>query len=410
MLEKKCTFAQNLIITDNRTNDTMYSNKIQYIGCDDATLDLFESQYPLPCGMCYNSYLLHGEYVAVMDSVDPRKTTEWLQQIENGLENGTTPTYLIVQHMEPDHSGSIGAFLAQYPDTTVVGSRAALQFIEQFGYQPAHTLMVKHGDTLDLGGLTLHFIAAPMVHWPEVMMTYVPEEKTLFSADAFGSFGVYGSYTDHWTDEARRYYINICGKYGTQVSAALTKTEALEIQTIAPLHGCVLEGEQVAEAKRLYGIWSQYEIEREGVLVAYASIHGNTAKVAKRIAEILRTKGVEVKEIDLCRTDVSEAVAQAFCYGKMVLCASSYDAGVFPPMHVFLYKLGIKGYQSRRVALVENGTWAPSAGKTMRGMLEAMKDIQIVEPTLTIRSAWKEEYQEQLDALIDSILEGINYE
>lgn len=336
-----------------------------------------------------------------MDSVDPRKTTEWLQKIEAYHCN---PTYLIVQHMEPDHSGSIGAFLAQYPDTTVVGSRAALQFIEQFGYQPAHTLMVKHGDTLDLGGLTLHFIAAPMVHWPEVLMTYVPEEKTLFSADAFGSFGVYGSYTDHWTDKARRYYINICGKYGTQVSAALAKTEALDIQTIAPLHGCVLEGEQVAEARRLYGIWSQYEVEREGVLVAYASIHGNTAKVAKRIAEILRTKGIEVKEIDLCRTDMSEAVAQAFCYGKMVLCASSYDAGVFPPMHVFLYKLGIKGYQSRRVALVENGTWAPSAGRTMRGMLEAMKDIQIVEPMLTIRSAWKEEYQEQLDALIDSIV------
>ena len=379
----------------------MYSNKIQYIGCDDVKLDLFESQYPLPCGMCYNSYLLHGEQVAVMDSVDPRKTTEWLQQIEASHCN---PTYLIVQHMEPDHSGSIGAFLAQYPDTTVVGSRAALQFIEQFGYQPAHTLMVKHSDTLDLGGLTLQFIAAPMVHWPEVMMTYVIEEKTLFSADAFGSFGVYSNYESHWIDEARRYYINICGKYGAQVSAALAKIEALDIQTIAPLHGCVLEGEQVTEAKRLYGIWSKYKVEREGVLVAYASIHDNTAKVAKRIADILRTKGVEVKEIDLCRSDVSEAVAQAFCYGKMVLCASSYDAGVFPPMHVLLYKLGIKGYQLRRVALVENGTWAPSAGKTMRGMLEAMKDIQIIEPMLTIRSTWKEECQEQFDTLIDSIL------
>ena len=387
-------------IIDNRTND-MYSNKIKYIGCDDATLDLFESQYPLPDGMCYNSYLLHGERVAVMDSVDPRKTSEWLQKIE---ATHCTPTYLIVQHMEPDHSGSIGAFLAQYPETTIVGSRAALQFIEQFGYQPAHTLLVKHGDTLDLGGLTLHFVAAPMVHWPEVMMTYVPEEKTLFSADAFGSFGVYSSYETHWIDEARRYYINICGKYGAQVSAALAKIEAMDIQTIAPLHGCVIEGAQAAEARRLYGIWSKYEVEREGVLVAYASIHGYTAKVAKRVADMIRTKGLEVKEIDLCRTDVSEAVAQAFCYGKMVLCASSYDAGVFPPMHVFLYKLGIKGYQSRKVALVENGTWAPSAGKTMRSMLEEMKDVQIVEPMLTIRSAWKEEYQEQLDTLIDSIL------
>ena len=382
----------------------MYSNKIQYIGCDDATLDLFESQYPLSNGMCYNSYLLHSERVTVMDGVDSRKTTEWLLQIQEGLPSDTAPDYLIVQHMEPDHSGSIGAFLAQYPNTTVVGSRAALQFIQQFGYQPAHTLLVKHGDTLDLGGLTLHFVAAPMVHWPEVMMTYVPEEKTLFSADAFGSFGVYGSYTDHWIDEARRYYINICGKYGTQVAAALSKIKAFDIQAIAPLHGCVLDGEQVQEACRLYSIWSQYEVEREGVLVAYASIHGNTAKVAKRIAEILRMNSVEVKEIDLCRTDVSEAVAQAFCYSKMVLCASSYDAGVFPPMHVFLYKLGIKGYQSRRVALVENGTWAPSAGKTMHGMLETMKDIQIVEPMLSIRSAWKEEYQTILDDLIEAVL------
>ena len=379
----------------------MYSNKIQCIGCDDVTLDLFESQYPLPNGMCYNSYILYGERVAVMDSVDPRKTSEWLQKIE---ASHCIPSYLIVQHMEPDHSGSIGAFLAQYPDTIIVGSRTALQFIEQFGYQPAHTMMVKHGDTLDLGGLTLHFVAAPMVHWPEVMMTYVPEEKTLFSADAFGSFGVYSKYAAHWIDEARRYYINICGKYGAQVSAALAKIEALDILNIAPLHGCVLEGAQVTEARRLYGIWSKYEVEHEGVLVAYASIHGNTAKVAQNIAETLRTNGMKVKEIDLCRTDVSEAVAQAFCYGKMVLCASSYDAGVFPPMHVFLYKLGIKGYQSRQVALVENGSWAPSAGKTMRGMLEAMKEIQIVEPMVTIRSAWKEEYQEELNTLIDSIL------
>jgi flavorubredoxin len=379
----------------------MYSNRIQYIGCDDVTLDLFESQYPLPNGMCYNSYLLHGERVAVMDSVDTRKTNEWLQNIKS---SNCTPHYLVVQHMEPDHSGSIGAFLAQYPETIVVGSRAALLFIEQFGYHPAHTMMVKHGDTLDLGGLTLHFVAAPMVHWPEVMMTYVPEEKTLFSADAFGSFGVYSNYAAHWIDEARRYYINICGKYGAQVSAALAKIEALDILNIAPLHGCVLEGAQLTEARRLYGIWSKYEVEHEGVLVAYASIHGNTSKVAQNIAETLRTNGMKVKEIDLCRTDVSEAVAQAFCYGKMVLCASSYDAGVFPPMHVFLYKLGIKGYQSRQVALVENGSWAPSAGKTMRGMLEAMKEIQIVEPMVTIRSAWKDEYQEELNTLIDSIL------
>ena len=382
----------------------MYSEKIRYIGCDDATLDLFESQYPLSEGMCYNSYLLCGEKTAVMDSVDARKTDEWLQKLKAESEKlNTTIDYLIVQHMEPDHSGSIGAFLEQYPNATIVGSKAALQFMEQFGYKPRNTLLIKAGDTLDLGGLTLHFIAAPMVHWPEVMMSYCPEEKTLFSADAFGSFGVRDAHPDNWTDEARRYYTNICGKYGVPVSMVLTKIHTLDLQTIAPLHGCVLDGEQMAEAVRLYDIWSSYRIESEGVLVAHASIHGNTAKVAHRVAEALRAKGMEVKEIDLCRSDVSEAVSQAFRYSKMVLCASSYDSGVFPPMHIFLYKLGIKGYQSRRVALVENGTWAPTAGKTMRSMLETMKNIDIADPTLSIRSAWKEEYEEQLQTLVENI-------
>ena len=358
-------------------------NKIQYIGCDDASLEFFESQYPLPNGMCYNSYLLLGERVAVMDSVDKRKTSEWLQKIE---QSQRTPDYLIIQHTEPDHSGSIGAFLEKYPHATIVASRAALQFLEQFGYQPAHTLMVKQGDCLDLGGLTLHFVSAPMVHWPDVLMTYLPEEKTLFSADAFGSFGVYSAFSAHWIDEARRYYINICGKYGAQVAAALAKIQAFDIQRIAPLHGCVLEGNEVAEALRLYNIWSRYEVETNGVLVAHASIYGNTAAVAHCIAEQLRSNGVEVKEIDLCRSDMSEAVSQAFRYGKMVLCAASYDGGVFPPMHEFLYKLGIKGYQSRRVGVVENGTWAPTAGKTICSMLEQMKDIDVVSPILTIHS------------------------
>ncbi len=387
----------------------MYSEKIRYIGCDDATLDLFESQYPLSEGMCYNSYLLCGEKTAVMDSVDARKTDEWLQKLQaESTKLQTNIDYLIVQHMEPDHSGSIGAFLEQYPNTIVVGSKAALQFMEQFGYKPQHTLLVKAGDTLDLGGLRLQFIAAPMVHWPEVTMSYCPEEKTLFSADAFGSFGVHNAHPDNWTDEARRYYTNICGKYGMPVSMVLSKIQLLDIQTIAPLHGCSLDGEQLAEAMRLYATWSSYGVESEGVesegvLVAHASIHGNTAKVAHRVAESLRAKGMEVQEIDLCRSDISEAVSQAFRYGKMILCASSYDSGVFPPMHIFLYKLGIKGYQSRCVALIENGTWAPTAGKTMRGMLETMKNITIVEPMLTIRSAWKEEYEEQLQTLMKSI-------
>ena len=380
----------------------MCSDKIKYIGCDDPTLELFESQYPLSQGMCYNSYLLLGEQIAVMDSVDSRTTKQWLTQLATAL-NGKSPSYLIIQHMESDHSGSIGAFLNQYPDCTIVASKAALQYMSQFGFLPLHTYTIQQSDSLDLGGMTLQFIAAPMVHWPEVMITYIPEEKVLFSADAFGSFGIYNAHPDNWTDEARRYYVNICGKYGAQVSAALKKTQIFDIQTIAPLHGRVLNGTQLQEAWRLYEIWSSYQLERSGVLVAHASIHGHTAQVAQRIAEELRARGEEVVLIDLCRSDVSEAVSQASKYDKMVLCASSYDAGLFPPMHTFLHKLSIKGYQSRRVALVENGTWAPTAGKVMCHMLETMKNIQIVSPVLTIRSAWKEENQETLDQLLKEL-------
>ena len=382
----------------------MYSNKIQYIGCDDPMLDLFENQYPLSEGMCYNSYFLHADKPAIMDSVDDRTTEEWLSNIHQALD-GRLPAYLIIQHMESDHSGSIGAFLSRYPDCTVVGSRAAMQYMQQFGFQPINALIVQQGDTLDLDGMTLQFMAAPMVHWPEVMMTYVPEEKTLFSADAFGSFGVYGAHLDNWVDEARRYYFNICGKYGTQVAAALKKAQMFDIQTVAPLHGCVLTEAALQEAWQLYQIWSSYAAERKGIVVAHASIHGHTAEVAENIAQRLSSMGEEVRLIDLCRTDASEAVSQAFKYDRMVLCASSYDAGVFPPMHIFLYKLGIKGYQSRRIGLVENGTWAPTAGKTMRAMLETMKDITILSPMLTIRSAWKEENSSTLDELLCQLSE-----
>lgn len=382
----------------------MYSNKIQYIGCDDPTLDLFENQYPLSEGMCYNSYFLHADKPAIMDSVDDRTTEEWLSNIHQALD-GRLPAYLIIQHMESDHSGSIGAFLSRYPDCTVVGSRAAMQYMQQFGFQPINTFIVQQSDTLDLGDMTLQFMAAPMVHWPEVMMTYVPEEKTLFSADAFGSFGVYGAHLDNWVDEARRYYFNICGKYGTQVAAALKKAQMFDIQTVAPLHGCVLTETALQEAWQLYQTWSSYAAERKGIVVAHASIHGHTAEVAENIAQRLSSMGEEVRLIDLCRTDASEAVSQAFKYDRMVLCASSYDAGVFPPMHIFLYKLGIKGYQSRRVGLVENGTWAPTAGKTMHAMLETMKDITILSPVLTIRSAWKEENSSTLDELLCQLSE-----
>ena len=380
----------------------MYSDKIKYIGCDDPTLELFENQYPLSQGMCYNSYLLLGEQIAVMDSVDSRTTDQWLTQLATVL-NGQSPSYLIIQHMESDHSGSIGAFLNQYPDCTIVANKAALQYMSQFGFLPLHTYTIQQSDSLDLGGMTLQFIAAPMVHWPEVMMTYIPEEKVLFSTDAFGSFGIYNAHPDNWADEARRYYVNICGKYGAQVSAALKRAQIFDIQTIAPLHGRVLDGCPMHEAWRLYEIWSSYQPERSGVLVAHASIHGHTAQVAQRIADQLRTSGEEVMLFDLCRSDASEAVSQAFKYDKMVLCASSYDAGLFPPMHTFLHKLSIKGYQSRRVALVENGTWAPTAGKVMCHMLETMKNIQIVSPILTIRSAWKEENQETLDQLLQEL-------
>ena len=381
----------------------MYSNKIVYIGCDDPTLDLFENQYPLSEGMCYNSYLLNGDKVAVMDSVDKRTAHQWLTNLANALQ-GRSPSYLIIQHMESDHSGSIGAFLDQYPDCTIVGSRAALQYMRQLGFQICNTLCIQHGDSLDIGGLTLHFVSAPMVHWPEVMMTYIPEEKTLFSADAFGSFGVYHAHPNNWKDEARRYYINICGKYGEQVNVALRKVHGFDIQTIAPLHGRILDGQQLQEARRLYETWSDYCPECSGVLIAHASIHGHTAIVAERIAHHLRNNNVDITLLDLCRTDASEAISQAFKYDKMVLCASSYDAGVFPPMYMFLYKLSNKNYQSRRVALVENGTWAPTAGKTMRTMLEGMKDIEIISPMLTIRSAWKEEYHAILDELITELI------
>lgn len=379
---------------------------IKYIGCDDASQDLFESQYVTPEGMCYNSYLLLDEKVAVMDSVDPRKTEEWLQNLTEALE-GRTPDYLIVQHMEPDHSGSLAAFRKAYPSATIVASEKALTFMKQFNENTdfGPTVSVKEGDTLNLGSHTLQFIAAAMIHWPEVIMTYCPEEKTLFSADGFGKFGVIDADADDWACEARRYYFNICGKYGGPVSTLLKKAAALDIQTICPLHGPVLEGEKLAEALRLYTIWSSYGVETEGVLVAHASIHGNTKKAAEKLGEILREKGAKkVVVADLCREDMAEVIEDAFRMNRMVVCASSYDGDVFPPMHFFLWKLKMKAYQSRTVGIVENGTWAPSAGKAMRALLEQMKNVNIVEPAITIRSAMKEADVPALEALADAIL------
>lgn len=378
---------------------------IKYVGCDDADLDLFESQYELPEGMCYNSYVVLGEQkTAVMDSMDPRCTDQWLARVSEALE-GRQPDYLVCQHMEPDHSGSMGAFLKKYPEATVLCSKQAVVMMNQFGIEAKNVQVVAEGQSIDLGGLTLHFIAAPMVHWPEVIMTYCPEEEVLFSADGFGKFGVYHADEDDWACEARRYYFNIVGKYGVQVANVLKKLADKSIATIAPLHGPMLEGEKKDEALRLYTIWSAYGIETEGVLVAYASIHGNTRRVAEKIAELLKQKNAgKVAITDLSRDDMAEAIEDAFRMDKLVLCCATFDGDIFPPMHMFLHKLRLKGYQNRRVALVENGSWAPQANRVMREMLSGCKNVEIVEPTVTIRGALKPAQQAELESLVDAVL------
>ena len=466
----------------------MDSKYITYIGVDDVDIDLFESQYVVPEGMCYDSYLVKGDRIAVMDTVDARMAGEWMAKLSAALGD-RKPDYLVLQHMEPDHSGAVMAFLNEYPDTTIVCSQQAATFLLQFnetlraeirpltapatgaakecccgnngtpakmaakecccGDQGTHAEVtakecccgnngvraneatkehccgnngtpatgtaglraeirtVKEGDCLELGeGAELQFIAAPMVHWPEVMMTWFAAEKTLFSADGFGKFGVYDADPDDWACEARRYYFNICGKYGAQVAKVLQKAAGLDIQRICPLHGPVLTGDRLAEAVRLYTVWSSYKPETpEGILIAYASIHGNTAAAARRLGHILEAKGApKVAVTDLCRDDVAEAIADAFRMGTMVLACSTYDGGIFPPMKCFLDKLAMKGFCDRRVALVENGTWAPLAAKLMRASLESMKSIDILDRTLTIKSSLKESQVPELEALADLLL------
>ena len=466
----------------------MDSKYITYIGVDDVDIDLFESQYVVPEGMCYDSYLVKGDRIAVMDTVDARMAGEWMAKLSAALGD-RKPDYLVLQHMEPDHSGAVMAFLNEYPDTTIVCSQQAASFLLQFnetlraeirpltapatgaakecccgnngipaevaakehccGNNGVHSTeatkelccgdqgtpaevtakehccgndgtpaagtaglraeirTVKEGDCLELGeGAELQFIAAPMVHWPEVMMTWFAAEKTLFSADGFGKFGVYDADPDDWACEARRYYFNICGKYGAQVAKVLQKAAGLDIQRICPLHGPVLTGDRLAEAVRLYTVWSSYKPETpEGILIAYASIHGNTAAAARRLANILEAKGAPIVAVtDLCRDDVAEAIADAFRMGTMVLACSTYDGGIFPPMKCFLDKLAMKGFCDRRVALVENGTWAPLAAKLMRASLESMKSIDILDRTLTIKSSLKESQVPELEALADLLL------
>ena len=380
------------------------SDSIRYIGVDDLDLDLFESQYVVPEGMSYNSYLILDEKVAIMDTADARKGDEWHARLEEELQ-GRTPDYLVSHHMEPDHAALIARVAAEFPTLKIVLSAQAQKMLGQFfdADLTGRTMVVKEGDTLCLGRHTLSFIAAPMVHWPEVLMSYEETEKVLFAADGFGKFGALQNETDDWACEARRYYFNICGKYGVQVQNVLRKAATLDIRTICPLHGPVLSGDLTPYLK-LYDTWSRYEPETDGVFVAYASIHGGTAQAALRLADMLRQKGIKVATSDLTRDDQAEAIEDAFRYPRLVVCASSYDAGVFPPMHDFLYHLQIKNYQRRRVGIVENGSWAPSAGKTMRAMLEQMKDITVVEPVVTLRSRMKEADIATLQTLADAML------
>ena len=380
------------------------SDSIRYIGANDDELKIFENQYNLPNGMAYNSYLIKDEKVVVMDTIDRRKTDAWLQNLENELQ-GRNIDYLVISHLEPDHAGSIKIFLDKYPNTILVGNAKTFEMLPQFfDINPdIKKMTVKEGDTLNIGKHTLQFIMAPMVHWPEVMVTYEQTEKVLFSADAFGKFGIIDD-DDDWACEARRYYFGIVGKFGASVQVLLKKAKNLDIKTICPLHGPVLT-ENLEYYINKYDTWSSYKPEDEGVLIACASIYGHTMEVAKKLEEMLKEKGVEkVVLTDLANDDIDEAVEDAFRYSKVVLAASSYNARVFPPMEHFLTKLRDRNYQNRKVGIIENGSWAPSAGKCMKAILSEMKNIEIIEPMVTIKSAMKENNIEEMNQLISKIL------
>lgn len=380
------------------------SDAIRYVGVDDKTIDLFESQYMVENGVSYNSYLILDEKVALMDTVDARGMEEWSKNVDREL-NGRTVDYIVVQHMEPDHSGSLAYAIEKFPNATVVGTAKTFVFINQFFDVDLadRKLEVKEGDTLSLGSHTLNFVMAPMVHWPEVMVTYESSEKVLFSADGFGKFGALDT-DEEWACEARRYYFNIVGKYGASVQALLKKAAGLEINKILPLHGPILD-ENLGYYIDLYDKWSSYTPEKKGVFIAYASIHGNTKKAAEALADKIRALGEEHVAIsDLSREDMAECVEDAFKYDRMILCAATYDGGAFVPMEDFLHHLQIKTYQSRTVGLLENGTWAPVAAKSMRGYLESMKNITILDETVTIKSTLKPENEEAMDTLAKAIV------
>ena len=371
------------------------------VGVNDYHITLFESQYKLEKGMAYNSYVVLDDKVAVMDTVDPDVTGEWLANLEQAL-GGRKVDYLIVQHMEPDHAGSIEILAEKFPEMQIVGNVRTFPMMKQFLNidVDSKSIVVKEGDTLELGGHTLQFFMASMVHWPEVMVTYEQSEKILFSADGFGKFGTRDADED-WTCEARRYYFNICGKYGMQVQTFLKKAASLDIEIICPLHGPVLM-ENLGYYIGKYDTWSKYEPEDKGVFIAYASIHGNTAKAAMKLKEILEKKGVEKVVIaDLAREDMHECIEDAFRYDRLVLAAASYDGGVFPPMEAFLHHLKSKNYQKRTIAIMENGSWGPTAARTMKSLIEGMKEINLIEPIITIKSTMNEANVAEIEALAD---------
>lgn len=380
----------------------MEAAQIKYIGVNDKSIDLFEGQYPVPNGVSYNSYLILDERIAVMDTADARAADEWLKNLELALA-GRNPDYLIVSHMEPDHAGSLELAARKYPGMQIVGSAKTFGMISQFFDIDLsnRTVTVQEGDEIKLGSRTLRFYMAPMVHWPEVMVTYEASEGILFSADAFGKFGAL-DVQEEWEDEARRYYYNIVGKYGVQAQALLKKAANLDISAIYPLHGPILK-DNLSYYINKYKLWSSYTPEEKGVLIAYASIYGHTAQAAKALSDMLTRRGIKSVLRDLARTDVSYCVADAFKYEKMVLASASYDGGIFPPMEEFLHHLKSKTYRGRQVGIVENGTWAPSAAKGIKELLSQMKDIVICEPVITIKSAANKAVYEQMEMLAEAL-------
>lgn len=385
-------------------SDVRISDDILYIGVDDGDLDLFESQYEVPNGVSYNSYLIIDDKIAVMDTADTKVSEKWLSNLEKAL-GGRKPDYLVISHLEPDHAGNIRAAAEKYPEMKLVlNSKSAAMIVQFFEIDiEKRGIIVKEGEELNLGRHTLKFIMAPMVHWPEVMVEYEKTEKILFSADGFGKFGTLDT-DEQWDCEARRYYFNIVGKYGAQVQALLKKAAALDIKMICPLHGPILK-ENLGHYIERYSVWSSYEPEEEGVFVAYASIHGNTAAAALKMAEILKAKGAKKIEVmDLAREDMAEAVENAFRYSSMILAAASYDAGVFPCMEDFLHHLKSKNYQNRKIGIIENGSWAPSAAKTIRGILDGMKNIRIAAPAVTIKSVMKDADIPKMEELAEAVI------